>query len=87
MIPSREHFLLNLLKALSTDSFSPTLIVDTVFHLLIFEMPIKYNKGRLNLSNDFYGYSGRLKIFLYYRHYDVYYNSRDYGYAVQRNDE
>lgn len=30
-MPSREHFLLNLLKALSTDSFSPTLIVDTVF--------------------------------------------------------
>ena len=30
-MPSREHFLLNLLSALSTDSFSPTLIVDILF--------------------------------------------------------
>lgn len=31
-MPSREHFLLNLLIALSTDSFSPTLIVDMPFN-------------------------------------------------------
>ena len=51
MMPSREHFLLNLLSALSTDSFSPTLIVDMFFLpsfacAVIFEMLNNYTKRR-----------------------------------------
>lgn len=59
-MPSREHFLLNLLMALSTDSFSPTLMVDIPLTTLLrlrtylpalFGELLYYSKEKSALSN------------------------------------